>query len=233
MKTLLEGKGPYIGTRSITVCTTNMNRNEYLIQALPTWLNRGFKEIIIVDWNSERPIIRDLGDFKGENIKVIRVDNQVFFNCTKSRNLAAEFCTTPYVWFMDGDVKMTFKQLSFPLFDSHCFYHGTIFITGAATTGSCLMQKKMFDDVNGYSELITTLPGEDLDLYNRLKKFGYRKRYFPFGSLKHIPHPYDLRTKHRPWFGYNRAAGTRVTFKQVEWNNRHKQLAVPYKVLEL
>jgi predicted glycosyltransferase involved in capsule biosynthesis len=233
MSIRLEGKGPYIGSGSITVCTTNMNRNEYLVKALPTWLDRGFKEIIIVDWNSDKPIIRDLKDFKGENIRIIRVDDQVFFNCTKSRNLSAEFCTSPYVWFMDGDVEMTFKRNTFPYFDSKYFYHGTIFITGAATTGSCLMEKNKFDEVNGYSELITTLPGEDLDLYKRLEKKGYSKKYFPFGSLKHIPHPYALRTKHRPWFGYSRAAGTRVTFKQVEWNSRHKQLSIPHKVLEL
>lgn len=233
MSIRLEGRGPCIGSDSITVCTTNMNRNEYLVKALPTWLGRGFKEIIIVDWNSYKPIIRDLEEFKGENIKIIRVNDQVFFNCTKSRNLAAEFCTSPYVWFMDGDVEMTFKRNNLPYFDSNCFYHGTVFITGAATTGSCLMEKKRFDDVNGYSELITTLPGEDLDLYKRLRGIGYKREYFPFGSLKHIPHPYSLRTKHRPWFGMSRAAGTRVTFQQVEWNRFHKQMPIPHKVLEL
>lgn len=214
----------------ITICTTNMNRNKYLLEALPTWVGRGFKEIIIVDWNSDKPVIRDIEKYPGEDIKVVRVDNQVFFNCTKSRNLAAEYSTSPYIWFMDGDVKMNFKKSSFLNLKDDSFYHGTIIITGAATTGSCLIRKDKFDEVNGYSELITTLPGEDLDLYNRLKKTGYKRRYFPVGSLRHIPHPYSLRTKHRPWFGMSRAAGTRVTFQQVEWNKFHKQLSIPHEV---
>lgn len=214
----------------ITVCTTNMNRNEYLLKALPTWLNRGFKEIIIVDWNSEKAIINDLKDFKNENIKVVRVNNQPFFNCTKSRNIAVECSNTPYIWLIDGDVKMTFKKLSIDMTPG-VFYHGTLFITGAPTTGTCLMERKIFDGVNGYSELITTLPGEDLDLYKRLKKAGYKRKYFPIGSLKHIYHPYSLRTLYRPWFGLNRAAGTRVSFKQVPWNSDHKQLKIPYEVI--
>jgi len=224
-----------IDPKLITICTTNMNRNEYLKKALPTWLGRGFKEIIIVDWNSETPLINDrpLEDcslFKKELVKVVRVNDQPFFNCTKSRNLAAEFCTTPYIWFMDGDVRMTFKNLDFLKLNPGVFYHGALFTTGAPTTGSCIMEKSMFDEINGYSEFISTLPGEDLDLYNRLKRSGYKRKYFPFGSLKHIYHPYSLRTKYRPWFGMSRAAGTRAAFKEVSWNKDYKQLHVPHEI---
>jgi GT2 family glycosyltransferase len=113
------------------------------------------------------------------------------------------------------------------------FFQGTTLITGAPTTGTCLMEKAMFDDVNGYSEQIKTLPGEDLDLYRRLMKSGYKRKFFPFGSLKHISHPYYLRTLYRPWFGMSRAKGTRVSFKQVPWNRGYEQLKVPYGVTVL
>lgn len=210
-----------------------MNRNGYLLKALPTWLDRGFKEIVIVDWNSDRPILHDILNYRDKNIKIIRVDDRPFFDCTKSRNLGAQYCTSKYIWLMDGDVRMTYKKNSFIDLKPGVFYHGTMFITGAPTTGSCIMEKEMFDTINGYSELIQTLPGEDLDLYKRLMKAGYKRKYFPFGSLKHIYHPYALRTKYRPWFGMSRAAGTRVTFRQVEWNKDHKQLAVPHEVIQL
>jgi hypothetical protein len=92
------------------------------------------------------------------------------------------------------------------------------------------MEKKMFDEINGYSEFINTLPGEDLDLYKRLIKAGYKKKYFPFGSLKHIYHPYSLRTKYRPWFGMSRAAGTRATFKELPWGKEYTQLKIPHEI---
>lgn len=217
----------------ITICTTNMNRNGYLIRSLQTWLGRGFKEIIIVDWSSDTPFVESLKllPHPTEGIRIIRVNDQIFFNCTKSRNLAAEFCTTPYIWFMDGDVRMTFDNTYLSKLKPGFLYHGTVLVTGAATTGSCLMEKKVFDEVNGYSELITTLPGEDLDLYKRVMKTGYKRKYFAFASLKHIPHPHFLRTQYRPWFGMSRAAGTRVTFNQVQWNKEHKQLKIPYEIV--
>jgi glycosyltransferase involved in cell wall biosynthesis len=220
----------HINPELITLCTTNMNRNEYLKKALATWVDRGFKEIVIVDWSSDTPVAQDLGTFHSDNITVVRVNDQPIFNCTKSRNLAAEFCTTPYIWFMDGDVRMTFKDLNFLNLTPGIFYHGFLFTTGAPTTGSCIMEKKMFDNINGYSEFISTLPGEDLDLYNRLKAEGYKRKYFPFGSLKHIYHPYALRTKYRPWFGMSRAAGTRATFKEIPWDRHYQQLKIPHEV---
>jgi predicted glycosyltransferase involved in capsule biosynthesis len=224
-----------INPEQITICTTNMNRNNFLVRSLSTWVDRGFKEIVIVDWNSEKPFVKDLRSqtYNTKNIKIIRVNDQPFFNCTKSRNLAAEFCTTPYIWFMDGDVRMTFKDSYLSKIKSGHLYHGALFITGAATTGSCLMEKKIFDEVNGYSELITTLPGEDLDLYKRIRKTGYKIKFFAFGSIEHIPHPYALRTKYRPWYGLSRAEGTRITFKQVAWNKDHKQLKIPYDIITL
>jgi predicted glycosyltransferase involved in capsule biosynthesis len=219
-----------INPEMITLCTTNMNRNEYLKKALPTWLGRDFKEIIIVDWNSAIPVIKDLDNFRNKGLKIIRVDDQSFFNCTKSRNLAAEYCTTPYIWLIDGDVQITSKNLNFLKLTPGTFYHGSLFTTGAPTTGSCIMEKKMFNNVNGYSEFISTLPGEDLDLYNRLKAEGYKRKYFPFGSLKHIYHPYALRTKYRPWFGMSRAAGTRATFKELPWDKHYEQCKIAHEV---
>jgi hypothetical protein len=51
---------------------------------------------------------------------------------------------------MDSDVKMCFDpDKSFVPLDPYTFYHGIFLIIGAATTGSCLLEKDLFDLVRG------------------------------------------------------------------------------------
>lgn len=227
-----------INPEEITICTTCMNRNQFLNRALLTWLGGGFHEIIITDWSSEKPVSESLDEIRSkimnyrEGVRVVEVPGQTTFNCTGSRNMAARFCRTPFIWFVDSDVMINLKRLRLfqPTWNS--FFHGTLFRTGAPTTGTCLVHRLYFKQIGGYSERITTLPGEDLDLYKRLKGVGLHRKHFPFGSLKHIPHPYYLRTKYRPWFGMSRARGTREAFKTKTWTGKDKQAFYKHRILE-
>ena len=219
----------------VTLCTTCMNRNTYLAQAIESWNFKQFHRIIIVDWSSATPVIETLSRFKNlKSVKVIRVEGQEVFHTPRARNLAVDFCETPYVWLVDSDVKLTYDPLKkFVSLNPKTFYRGSFFSTGAPTTGTCLLPTEAFAKVNGFSEHIETLPGEDLDLYKRLKRSGLREKLFPFGSLRHIYHPYELRYKYRPWNGMNRARATIVAHKREKWTSQHTRSREQYIAIDL
>ena len=50
----------YTEYSKISISTSCMDRNDMLIQTLPTWLLHPVKEIIIVDWSSKKPIVETL-----------------------------------------------------------------------------------------------------------------------------------------------------------------------------
>jgi glycosyltransferase involved in cell wall biosynthesis len=222
--------------QEITLCTTCMNRNEYLLQALPSWLDKNFNEIVIVDWSSQDPVLENIRSRfpKAKKIRVLRVEGKKVFNTPQARNLSTDFCGTPFILLIDSDVRLTYDpNKKFVRLDTQVFYHGSFLTTGAATTGTCLISREVFSNINGYSEFIETLPGEDLDLYKRAQRFGARKKLFPYGSLKHIYHPYELRTKYRPWSGMSRAKATIVANKKEPWTATHTRTNVEYTASEI
>ncbi len=87
---------------NISVICACKNREESLKISLQSWLCfEQIKEIIIVDWSSDQSLSY-LVDID-ERIKVIRVENQKYFNLSQPLNLAAKFSTQDYILKMDCD----------------------------------------------------------------------------------------------------------------------------------
>ncbi len=78
------------------------NRERALRVSLSSWLLcEEIKEIIIVDWSSDRPL-NDLTKID-KRIKVIRVDDEKYFNQPQPLNLAASIATCEYIVKVDCD----------------------------------------------------------------------------------------------------------------------------------
>lgn len=186
--------------KDISLVTTAMNRTDFLKQTIPTWLYKNFREIIIVDWSSNTPIIQDMPEIAlNEKVKIIRIDDKKHFHLSAARNIGARQATGKYLLFIDADIKIT-GDLVKSVVDRK-FYRGRSGVTGKSTSGTCLIPRINFESVSGYNQQIVTWGYEDNDLYNRLERSGLRKNTFLKGSISHIDHSDELRIENRPQEG--------------------------------
>jgi hypothetical protein len=196
----------------VSVITTSMNRWEFLSQSLPTWLGKGFKEIIVVDWSSETDVsfpmmLMPVGDTP---VRVVRVEGEEIFNAGMARNTGAKRATGDYLLFLDSDMKITdWSHASSMPMEPNRFYHGPHNIP---PFGTSLVRTEDFIAVNGYSELYEGYGWEDNDLYNRLEANGVKRCFFDERMVKHIDHDDELRTRHR------RQGGKKL--HETIWSNR-------------
>jgi hypothetical protein len=164
------------------------DRTERLAECLASW-NRGYcnliKEIIIVDWSSQIPIINNekiIKEIEKSNtknsifIKIARVENQIFYNRCQALNLARSLTNSnnPVLLKLDADYvsvntnwirsmhKINNELINYFVVASPLFCDSNY-------TGFLFVNKKHFDMVNGYNENLDSHWGyEDKDLENRL-----------------------------------------------------------------
>jgi len=188
----------------VSIVTSCMNRNRFLLQSIPSWLEIGFLEIIVVDWNSEISVFEylqeNLPSLGVHNVTVVRSAQHAmkeYFNDGWARNTGARLCRSPFIFFMDSDIKISNSRI---LYDCICL-HADICYRGniPGGYGTCLVSAGKFSKINGYNERMWSWGGEDLDLYIRLKiEQGCEiETFFPTALLEHAHHDDDLRIKYR------------------------------------
>ena len=209
---------------TVSLCTTCMDWNKFLIQVLPTWTHFSFKEIIIVDWNSMTPVIESLRNLNvSADIKVIRVDYKKYFNLGMARNVGARICSGDYILFIDSDMKLHKNFIDQLKLDHMIFYRGHWKIIGYSTNGTSMISKKIFNKVNGYSEYMEFWGAEDDDIYKRLIQSGLKELIFNKKSLEHIEHSDELRLKNRNQKGFDRLKGRYENTKSNKWDQNCRQ----------
>jgi len=172
----------------VTLVTTCKNRWAFLNRSLPTWLNKGFKEIIVVDWSSDEEIAEQIAHMPAGStpVSVVRVEGEEIFNGGMARNTGAKHVKTDYVLFIDSDMTMKDWSLASSLsLVPGKFFHGPHNIP---PFGTSLVRMEDFKKVNGYSELYPAYGWEDNDLYNRLEASGLRRCFFDERMVEHIEH---------------------------------------------
>ena len=100
---------------NVSVICACKNRYDALRVSLSSWLAFDeIEEIIIVDWNSDEPIghLTKLD----KRIKIIRVDNEKYFNQPQPLNLAASVATGDYILKVDCDYII---NPYFPFFETY------------------------------------------------------------------------------------------------------------------
>lgn len=163
-----------------------MNRSFYLERTLPTWLNKGFEKIIIIDWSSSEPVLPIIEKYQDGTIVYVRIDDQKFYNHSKAKNLRARFAND---WFLSIDCDVKVKKLPALTSINH-FYIGKM----SGEWGTHLIHKETYFSVNGHNENLRGNVGDDGEFYNRLtaKSFVINK----LDGLSHIHHSNELRVVH-------------------------------------
>jgi GT2 family glycosyltransferase len=184
----------------ISVICACMNRMEILKVNIMSWLNFSeIGEIVIVDWNSKQPLYDLLKLDK--RIKIVRVEDQKYFNISQAFNLALDNSTLEYVLKLDTDY---FLNPYYNFFKSHpvqndsfyvgCWHHcqenndipKPIF---QHLSGLCYARREYLIAVKGYNEHFTGYGYDDTDLHNRILASGKRKIIINHDySVMHIPH---------------------------------------------
>jgi len=224
---------PIPGMENVSIISTCMNRMEFLYQSLPTWVNKGFKEIIIIDWSSDKLVIEQLEEFsKYDNIKVVRVNDQDHFNAGKARNHGARVASGDYFLFIDSDMKIVnFDRV---VLGEDRYYHGE---NKMPSFGCCFIPRKAFEAINGYTEFMPGYGWEDNDIYDRLEVAGFERIYLQKGAAYHIDHPDWMRILHRGQNGKDLAGSLQEnTFQRDNWKVWSKdeiQEIKPYTITPL
>jgi hypothetical protein len=173
---------------------------EILKVNIMSWLNFSeIGEIVIVDWNSKQPLYDLLKLDK--RIKIVRVEDQKYFNISQAFNLALDNSTLEYVLKLDTDY---FLNPYYNFFKSHPVQNDS-FYTGCWSycqenndipkpifqhlSGLCYARREYLIAVKGYNEHFTGYGYDDTDLHNRILASGKRKIIINHDySVMHIPH---------------------------------------------
>lgn len=165
----------------ISCITSLMDRESALEQMLPSWTKVDqIKDLVIVDWNSKKPIIENKivkeQIQKYSKIKIIRVENQKYFNRCLAWNLANYYTNQDYKILLKLDID--YVNLNSDWINTLCLQEDlsldNYFITGAYkfyknSLGFLLVNKRDFK--KGYNENLRSIWGhEDQDLNKRLNK---------------------------------------------------------------
>lgn len=207
----------------VTIVTTCKNRWEFLSQSLQTWLNKGFKEIIIVDWSSNTDVATFVKQMpSGSNrVTVIRVEGEDIFNGGMARNTGAQHVTSDYILFIDSDMIIkNWDVVDAISMTPGRFYHGPHNIP---PFGTSLVRTDDFRKVNGYTELCASYGWEDNDLYNRLDACGLRRCLYDDRMVEHIDHDDQLRIVHRDQQGKKLHETVWENKARELWTSSHKQ----------
>lgn len=186
----------------VSIVCACMNRGDTLKVTLTSWLKfKEVGEIVIVDWSSSDSLewVIDLD----ERIKLIRVDDQPYFNLSKAYNLAIDNATKDYVLKMDVDYLLNpyynfFALHAKPEIDS--FYtgnwSGSEDLIFKHLNGLIYSQKTCLLEVNCYNENFEGYGWDDTDLYEILKSIGKKRLYINHDySIIHIIHEEKVRTE--------------------------------------
>jgi glycosyltransferase involved in cell wall biosynthesis len=189
-------------TGFVSIVCACMNREDTLKVTLTSWLKfTEIGEIIIVDWSSKNSLewVLDLD----ERVKLIRVNDQPYFNISKAYNLAIDNASKDYILKMDVDYLL---NPYYNFFELHAKPE-TDYYTGDHTgsegdpifqhlNGLVYIKRNNLLAVNGYNENFEGYGWDDTELYSILTSKGKKRLHINHDySTMHIVHPQAARTE--------------------------------------
>lgn len=165
----MHGKNKNHMPRKYSIITTCKGRLHNLKVTLPRFLEQPDSEVIVVDY--------DCPDGTSGFVKktypaaqVVSVFDQPRFNVSHARNLGSMKATGDFLVFLDADIVIARNFISSidRQMDKGMF---AAFAPSAQNSlrGSCVVERKSFERIGGYDELLGGYEGEDLELYMRLR----------------------------------------------------------------
>jgi glycosyltransferase involved in cell wall biosynthesis len=187
----------------VSIVCACMNREDTLKVTLASWLKfKEVGEIVIVDWCSTNNLewAIDLDD----RIKLIRVNNQPYFNIAKAYNLAIDNSTKDYVLKMDVDYLLNpyynFFELH-PRPEEECYYTGNWATSDGDPIfkhlhGLIYAKRSGLIEAEGYNENFEGYGWDDDDLYGVMTSMGKKRIDINHDySIMHIVHGEKVRTE--------------------------------------
>lgn len=175
----------------ISICTTCMDRNDMIIQTIPSWLKLPVVEIVIVDWSSKKPVIETLeeNNIKDKRISIARVNDKKYYEHSLARNLKVFLCNTEWVLSVDSDVKI-FESLFEGIYKLngkklYCLPFNSL---NNSCFGTTIFRKKDYMNIGGCNTNMTGWGYEDMDLNQRLIDSGCEHIKLNQKDMYHIPH---------------------------------------------
>lgn len=187
---------------SLTVITAVMNRTEQLRTALPTWLaHPQIDHVIIVDWNSDTPVVDELDLSASDTVRVIRVEKEPYWHLTAAFNTALRLVQTQQVLKLDADYHLRARFFQLNTLRASEYLTGDWRSSRIGQSGLNGLLWAWTDDllaVGGWDERIDGYGWDDSDLAERLSAVGLHRVTVHRGSATHRFHSNRERVRNRP-----------------------------------
>ena len=192
----------------LTAITTCKGRLHHLKQTLPLLADQPEIEIVVVDYGCPQGSAAWVEE-NHPDVKIIKVTDDPGFHLARARNIGANIATTPWLLFIDADVKAEAMQN----WINNQLKADEFYLTrnyGADLTGSFFCPRSIFELVGGYDEAIRDWGGADEDIYLRLIRSGQTQKNYPDELFSALLHGEDER------------------FTYCKESNRDKQMLLSY-----
>lgn len=159
--------------------TTCRNRAEYLRASLPSWLAcEQIRRIVVVDFDSSTPVIKELDALSGERVTVVRVEDEPLWRIGRAINVGLGLVEAELVLKIDADVSIIeLRPYLEAVANRDCLYFRGFSKLGTSS-GLFLASTTVMRSLGGYHDHMSGWGGDDIDLYERLKKQGFRRQFF-------------------------------------------------------
>jgi GT2 family glycosyltransferase len=156
----------------LTAITTCKGRLHHLKQTLPLLQQQDGMDIIVVDYGCQDGTAEWVR-LNYPKIRVVEYNHDNGFSPAKARNFGAGFAKTPWLLFVDADIKVHDSLMGWAkknLDNKNNFYLSPNMNGDFCGTFFCA--RESFTKVGGYDECFRGWGGEDTDLYHRLTQSG-------------------------------------------------------------
>ena len=180
----------------ISVVTRVRNRQEHLLQSLPSWIAQPLvQDIVIVDYGSSKPIDASILD-ASPKIRLCTVHNTPLWKAAKAINIGVQWAACPHVLRLDCDInRLANLEKYLGAKTESTFFSGKMAERDfKGFFGQCLFSKDQWASVGGYHEFMVGWGFDDSDFYERLAARGHKRELFDIGDLGEIVHTDVIRS---------------------------------------
>ena len=172
-------------TNNITVLTCTKDRHDQLKQTMYNCNKiNGFYKHLIIDWNSDTPLVLNNNENKDKVIYNVKNENRWWL--TRAYNTGFQLVETEYVLKLDADVIINFEKFNNLDFEK---YDLIVLNDTPNDPGNFLIKKELLDKINGFNEYMWEWGWSDHDLILRAKNKLKNNKYLDtFGYIDKIPH---------------------------------------------
>lgn len=171
----------------LTFVTSVKGRLEHLKQALPTWLEVPNTRCVVVDYSCpERS--GDWVEASFPEVQVVRARRQPRFRWAHAQNLGAAVVTTPWICFVDCDVKVVPREFALFLGQIRPGNFYCVLDRAEGIAGTLVCAREDFQAVGGFDEVIFGYGLPDLDFWEALDILKRDGLLLPKHVLHHIDH---------------------------------------------